>query len=416
MLVLPSETYRAKEFLDAAARLGVDVVSASDSVQAMASSAPDRFVTLPLQDPKAAARIVERFARKAPLDAIVAVDDEGALAAAYAAEALGIAKNPPAAIEATRDKAKMRRLLSKADVSQPAFAIVDAHDNEVDRVAYAADLFSYPVVIKPVSLSASRGVERADNAEEARRAATRARAVALAAGCAPNEPLLVERYVAGDEIALEGMLTNGALETLAIFDKPEPLSGPYFEETIYVTPSRHDPELVARAEEEIGRACAAIGLVDGPVHAEARLTPSGADPDAAVVVLEAAARTIGGKCSKALRFASGRSLEDLVLSHALGLEGASVPRESAASGVMMIPIPSSGRFDGVDGRDEALAVGHITDLEITVPVGRTIAAWPEGGRYRGFLFARADASADVEKALRAAHAHLSIRITKDPDR
>ena len=253
MLVLPSQTYRAKEFLDAATRLGVDVVSASDTVQAMAASSPGRFLVLPLQDPKAAARIVDRFAKKTPIDAIIAVDDESALTAAYAAEQLGIAKNPPSAIEATRDKAKMRRLLSKADISQPGFAIVEASDNEAEKVVYTAELFGYPVVIKPVSLSASRGVERADNADDARRAATRVRAVALSAGCAPDEPLLVERYIPGDEIALEGMLTDGALRTLAIFDKPEPLTGPYFEETIYVTPSRHNPELLGRAEEELAQ-------------------------------------------------------------------------------------------------------------------------------------------------------------------
>ncbi len=415
MLVLPSQTYRAKEFLDAAARLGVDVVSASDVPQAMAASSPERFVALPLREPATAAQIVERFAKNTPIDAVVAVDDEGALAAAYAAERLGIDKNPPSAIEATRDKVTMRRLFAKADVSQPPFAVIDAGEREHDDVADAADLLGYSVVIKPVSLSASRGVERADDADGARRAAARTRRVALAAGCALGEPLLVERYVAGDEVALEGMLTDGVLSTLAIFDKPDPLTGPYFEETIYVTPSRHHPDLLVRVKDEIGRACAAIGLVDGPVHAEARLSPSGADPDAAVIVLEAAARTIGGKCSKALRFVSNRSLEELVLAHALGIDDVPPSRQPGASGVMMIPIPRAGRFEGVDGRDEALAVEHVTELEITVPSGRTIAAWPEGDRYLGFLFARADDPGDVEKALRVAHAHLSIEITKEPD-
>jgi biotin carboxylase len=414
MLVLPSQTYRAKEFLDAAARLGAEVVTASDAAQAMAASSPERFLAVPLREPKAAAAIIERFAAKTPIDAVVAVDDEGALAAAYAAEQLGVAKNPSSAIEATRDKTKMRRLLASEEVRQPTFAVISASDNEADVVARAADLFGYPVVVKPVSLSASRGVERADDAEGARQAARQARAVALSAGCAADEPLLLERYIGGDEIALEGMLTAGTLQSLAVFDKPEPLTGPYFEETIYVTPSRHDPEVLGRAEEEIARACAAIGLVDGPVHAEARLSPSGADANAEAVVLEAAARTIGGKCSKALRFVTDRSLEELVLAHALGNAEGPVARESGASGVMMIPIPSSGRFEGVGGRDEALAVEHITELDITVPVGRTIAAWPAGDRYLGFLFARAGDPEDVEKALRDAHSRLSIRITEDP--
>ena len=185
MLVLPSQTYRAKEFLDAAARLGVDVVSASDVPQAMAASSPERFVALPLREPATAAQI-ERFVKNTPIDAVVAVDDEGVVAAAYAAERLGIDKNPPSAIEATRDKVTMRRLFAKADVSQPPFVVIDAGEREHDDVADVADLLGYSVVIKPVSLSASRGVERADVADGARRAAARTRRVA-AAGCALGE-------------------------------------------------------------------------------------------------------------------------------------------------------------------------------------------------------------------------------------
>jgi biotin carboxylase len=414
LLVVPSQTYRASEFLDAAIRLGVDVVCASDSAQAMAATAGDRFLELRLDDPDDAARTAERFASSTPIDAVVAVDDAAALTAAHVAARLGIGRNPVSAIEATRDKAQMRRRFSEADVDQPAFAVVAASGHESDDVERAATLLGFPAVVKPVSLSASRGVERVDDADAAQRAAKRVREVAVSSGCPSSEPLLVEAYVEGDEIALEGMLTEGELQTLAVFDKPDPLTGPFFEETIYVTPSRHHPDLLRRAEQEIARACAAIGLADGPVHAEARLSPSGARADARVAVLEAAARTIGGKCAKALRFSSDRSLEELVLAHALGVQIASFAREDAASGVMMIPIPVSGRLDGIDGRDEALAVPGITGLDITVPIGKTIRAWPEGDRYLGFLFARARNPEDVEHALREAHARLAIRVTKEP--
>ncbi len=415
MLVLPSQTYRATEFLDAAKRLGVEVVAASDTAQAMADPSDNRFVELPLREPERAAEIVERFAKTTPIDAIVAVDDESACAAAHAAWRLGIGKNPPSAIEATRNKAMMRDLLRGDGVSQPEFAVVEAGPSEADGVVAASERLGYPVVLKPVSLSASRGVERADDAPGARTAAIRVREVALSGGCPASEPLLVEGYVDGDEIALEGLLTDGSLVTLAIFDKPDPLTGPYFEETIYVTPSRHHPDVIARAEDEIARAVRALGLLDGPVHAEARLSPSGSDPHATAFVLEAAARTIGGKCSKALRFSSDRSLEELVLAHALGFADFPTARESAASGVMMIPIPESGRLIGVDGRDGALSTNGVTGLEITVPIGRVLRAWPEGDRYLGFLFARGDDPGEVEKALREAHEHLVFRIDQEPE-
>jgi biotin carboxylase len=411
LLVLPSSTYRASEFLAAAGRLGVDVVTGSDAPQVMAAALPDRFLVLPLGDPAAAADAVASFHSVTPLDAIVAVDDAGALAAAAAAARLGLAKNPPAAIAATRNKAVMRRLWRAAGISQPRFEIVEALPDEPAAIAGAGARLGYPVVVKPCSLSASRGVIRADDDEGARVAATEVRRIALAAGRPRAEPLLVEGFVAGDEVALEGLLADGRLDVLAVFDKPDPLAGPYFEETIYVSPSRHPGHLLEALRGTVESACAALGLVDGPVHAEARFSPRGSHPEAHVVVIEAAARTIGGRCSKALRFSSGRSLEEIVLAQALGLEGdATSARLPGASGVMMLPVPASGRLAGIDGVDAALAVPGVSGLEVTVPIGGTITAWPAGDRYLGFLFARAARPEDVEKALRRGFSSLTVRI------
>ena len=409
--MLPSSTYRATEFLAAAARLGVDVVTGSDAPQAMAGALPDRFLVLPLDDPTAAADAVESFHSVTPLDAVVAVDDVGALAAAAAAERLGLARNPAAAIAATRDKAVMRQLLSRAGVRQPAFEIAPTSPDEPGAVAAAAARLGYPVVVKPCSLSASRGVIRADDKGSAREAAVAVRRIATAAGRPADEPLLVESFVPGDEVALEGLLTAGHLEVLAVFDKPDPLEGPYFEETIYVTPSRHRAAVLDEARTTVQVACAALGLVDGPVHAEARLAPTGSDPGARVVMLEVAARTIGGRCSKALRFSSGRSLEELVLAHALGLDlDLGAARLPGASGVMMLPVPTSGRFAGIDGTGAALSVPGVWGLEVTVPVGGMLQAWPAGDRYLGFLFARAERPDQVEAALRRGFGSLAVRV------
>ena len=212
----------------------------------------------------------------------------------------------------------------------------------------------------------------------------------------------------GVEVAVEGILRAGTLDVLAVFDKPDPLVGPYFEETIYVTPSRLDAPTLARVHDVTGRACAAIGLVEGPVHAEVRID------GARVWVIEVAARSIGGLCARALRFGAGIALEELILRHALGMPLDDLARERAASGVMMLPIPRAGVLRAVHGQDAARAVPGVTGLEITVPRGRPVVPLPEGDRYLGFVFARGEAPADVEASLRAAHAALGIDIEATP--
>ncbi len=429
LLVLPTSTYRAPEFLSAARRLGVEVVTASDAPQALGGLMGDRFLEVDLSRPEEAAGRIVELAARLPLDAVLAVDDQGGLAAAIACDRLGLPHSPPAAVAATRDKAAARRLLGAAGVPQPAWRAVSGRPGdragEAEAVAAAAEELGFPVVVKPVSLSGSRGVVRADDAASAEAAAARVRAVLDETGEPPEVPLLVEAYVAGAEVAVEAIVREGRLEVLAVFDKPDPLEGPYFEETIYVTPSRHPGADLAAAADAVARAAGALGIVHGPVHAEARLAgapatemrpdevrPAGARPAGArrPVVLEVAARTIGGKCSKALRFATGASLEEIVLAGALGRTLDST-RERAAAGVMMIPVPRSGTLDALEGADRAREVDFVTGVEITAPVGRVIRALPEGDRYLGFLFARAPTPSEVERALRRAHAELVIKIS-----
>ncbi len=393
LLLLPTSTYRAPDFVRAAAHLGVEVVVGSEQEQALAADMGDRAVVVPLSDATAAAAVIVALDARSPIDAVVAVDDQGVLVAATAGERLGFPHNPPAAVAATRDKASMRAALAAAEVPQPAFAM--ATDPET------LPELGYPCVVKPVDLSASQGVIRADDAEEARAAATRVRAIT-------SGPLLVEEYVPGVEVAVEGILCDGDLEVLAVFDKPDPLVGPYFEETIYVTPSRLPPATLARVADLTGRACAAMGLVEGPVHAELRI-----DGDR-MWVIEVAARSIGGLCARALRFGAGIALEELVLRHALRMPLDGLVREQEASGVMMLPTPRAGVLREVRGQEAARAVPGVTGLEITVPRGRRVQPLPEGDRYLGFLFARGETPAAVEASLRTAHAALTVEIAPDP--
>jgi biotin carboxylase len=399
LVVLPTATYRAADFVAAADALGVDLAIASEEAPPLGME--DRFVRIDCADPRRSAEDLAALAARTPVDAIVAADDQGVLVAALAAERVGLPHNPPAAVGATLDKATMRRLLAGGEVPQPAFVEVAATD---DPGAIAASL-GFPAVLKPLSLSASRGVIRVDDEDQARAAADRIRRILTEAGRDPTEPLLAERFLPGPEVAVEGMLWSGDLEVLALFDKPDPLDGPFFEETIYLTPSRLPAHLPAEVHALTQRAARALGLREGPVHAEVRIT------DGAARVVEVAARSIGGLCGRSLRFGLlGTSLEVLVLRHALGLRKPGLHREAAASGVMMLPIPRGGTLRAVHGEEAARAVPGVTDLEISIPVGGRVVPLPEGNRYLGFLFARGATPDQVEAALRAAHAALEFVI------
>lgn len=394
LLLLPTATYRAEDFLAAAATVGAEVVVASDRRQALHGAMGDRALRIDLRRPERAAAAIVELAGRVRLDAVVAVDDGGVAAAALASERLGLAHNPPAAVAATRDKVAMRRAFQAAGIPQPAFVVLAPGAD--------AGVVDLPAVLKPVALSASRGVIRADDPAGARAAAARIRAILADAGEDADGPILAERYMPGVEVGVEALLRAGELEVLAIFDKPDSLEGPYFEETIYVTPSRLASEELVRIEAATAAAARALGLREGPVHAELRLDGG------RVWVLELAARSIGGLCSRALRFGAGISLEEVILRHALRLPIGPHERERQASGVMMLPIARGGTLREVRGLAEARAVAGVEDIRITIPLGRPVVPLPEGDRYLGFAFARAATPAQVEAALREAHAALQV--------
>ena len=402
---MSATTYRAGAFLEAAHRLGLAVTVGTDRPQALGEQNPAGHLTLDFGDPRAATGEIVAFAARRPLRTLVAADDDGVELAARAAEALGLAHHPPAAVRAARDKLATRRAFAAAGLPVPWFEPVRLYE---DPAPIAARL-RYPCILKPLALAASRGVMRADDppgfiAAFGRLRALLARADARPERGAPVTEALVEGYLPGAEVALEGLVTGGRLRALAVFDKPDPLDGPFFEETLYVTPSRL-PETAQRAVVAATQAgVAALGLSHGPVHAELRVDQG------QVWVLEIAPRSIGGLCSRALRFGADVSLEELILRHGLGQEIGNVERETAASGVMMIPIPARGRLDHVAGLDRARAVPGVTEVRITIPLGQPIEPLPEGARYLGFIFARGSCPAEAENALREAHRNLSFAI------
>ena len=400
LLLLPTETYRAADFLAAASRLDVDVVVGSERRQMMAESMGDRAMVVPMGDVDVAVGIIAALHERRPLDAVLAVDDQGLLVAAAASERLGMTHNPPDAVAATRDKAALRARLAASSIPQPDYRVVMPGG----RVSASAAEIGYPCVVKPVSRSGSQGVIRVNDRAQTIAAADRIRSIIGA-----SEPLLVERFVPGAEVAVEGLLEGGTLEVLAVFDKPDPLDGPFFEETIYVTPSRQPPPVLAAVEATVVSAAAALGLREGPIHAELRIGPTGE-----LTVLEVAARSIGGLCARALRFGAGVSLEEVIIRHAVGAGLDGLSRETQASGVMMLPIRSAGVLERVSGLSDALGIDGVTGVEISIPVGRPVIPLPEGDRYLGFVFAHGPDPASVELALRRAEASLDIIVGAAP--
>ncbi|HUF93374.1 MAG TPA: ATP-grasp domain-containing protein [Candidatus Limnocylindria bacterium] len=404
LLLLPTRTYRTEAFVDAARTLGVDLVCASERPSTLESLTPDTLMTLDFADPDGAAAAVTAWSATRPLAAVVGVDDATTAAAAAIAERLGLKSNALAAVTAARDKFQMRQCLAAAGVPVPRFR----------RIAIADDLLlasrrvAFPCVLKPLALSASRGVIRVNNADQFMAAFRRIAAILQRDDVTVSgdgaQFLLAEAFVEGLEVALEGLMVRGTLHTLALFDKPDPLHGPYFEETLYVTPSRLPAAVQEQVRAVTAHACAALGLTDGPVHAELRINDDGP------WVIEVAPRSIGGLCSRTLRFGTGMSLEEIIVRHALDWPIDTLERERGAAGVMMIPIPRGGRLRSVHGQADAAAVRDVEEVAITAHVGQEIVPLPEGWQYLGFIFARADTPQRVEHALRDAHSRLTFVI------
>jgi biotin carboxylase len=404
LLLLPTTTYRTEDFLAAARTLDVDLVCASERPNTLEAHLPDSFLTLDFADPDGAATVVADFSRTHPLRAVVGVDDLTSVAAAAIAERLGLTSSGTVAVKTARDKYQMRQCLAAAGLPIPRYRRIALKDDPF----LAARGVAFPCVLKPLTLSASRGVIRANNIDQFMAAFRRIGALLARDDVSVSgdgaDFLLAEAFVPGIEVALEGLLIGGTLHTLALFDKPDPLDGPFFEETLFVTPSRLPAKVQARIHEVTADACAALGLAEGPVHAELRVNAEGP------WVLEIAPRSIGGLCSRTLRFGTGMTLEELILRHALGRPISSFDRERRAAGVMMIPSPRAGRLRAVRGEDDASAVAGIEDVTITAHREQELVPLPEGWQYLGFIFARGETPAAVEAALRDAHARLSFEI------
>jgi biotin carboxylase len=403
--------YQTRSFEEAARKLSVELVYVTDRCHQLDDPWNDGAIPVHFENAEVAAQSVMESVRGRDVNGVLALGDRPAQAAANFARGLGLRYHHPAAVEACRSKLRTREVLRDAGLPTPWFRAVRREPTPEPALLG----MTYPCVLKPLSLSASQGVIRANDREEFMAAAARiARLLDTPEIRATRDPnldhILVEGYIPGREVAVEGLLTDGELRILAIFDKPDPLDGPFFEETIYVTPS-----CLSEAERQAIERCAAdavraMGLSHGPVHTEFRINEEGVCP------IEIAPRPIGGLCARALRFRASLDnesigLEELLLRHALEIPGHDLPRESKASGVMMIPVPTSGILERIEGEREALATRGLTALIVTARLHDYIAAWPEGSSYLGFLFSSAQTAEEAKQSLREAHGKLKFVLT-----
>ena len=408
LLLLPKLTYRAEAFLKAAQKVRVDLIVGSEEPLHFVEPVFSNWIRLDFSKPEAATSIAVEFAQNSPIDAVVGVNDNTAVIAAMISESLNLPHNSVSSVLAARNKHSMRKILKIHGLPTPWFLACGINENAEVPLRQ----LSFPCVMKPLALSASCGVIRVDDSQGFRKAFARIRALLENLRLQNREEagrqILIEEFIPGVEVALEGLLTGGALRVLAIFDKPNPLDGPFFEETIYVTPSRFSPEIQKQISDTLARAALALGLREGPIHGELRINHKG------IWVIEVAARSIGGRCSQTLRFGLGFSLEELILRHALRMKLPKLEREAKSSGVMMLPIQQGGILERVDGQEKASKVEGIEDLTITAQPGDLLIPLPEGTRYLGFLVARRESPEEVELALREAHRYLHVVVSPAP--
>lgn len=397
LLVAHPASYRTASFIRAGERLGIRTVVASNSRLGLSPTGRPG-VEIDFSDPQIAVERVRQFHARDPISAVLGVEDASLEIAASVAQVLSLKSNKPQAIQDARLKHQCRKILATAGLLSPTYRVLEPE--EMINSEWVGEC-EFPCVVKPVSLSGSRGVIRADHVNELSAAIVRVQRMLERESPYLDRNILIEKFIEGHEYAVEGVLCSGDFQCLAVFDKPDPLDGPYFEETIYLTPPDIQNDIKTDIVKTIAIACRAIGLTHGPIHAECRVNSKG------VWVLEVAPRTIGGQCAQLLELALGLSLEEVIMSNALG-HSVCVENDGQAAGVMMIPVPGPGVMRRLEGLARARAVNRIESVLIDVNPGHLFVPWPEGSSYPGFIFAKAPYTAQVERALRQAHAELKF--------
>lgn len=368
----------------------------------------DRFLRIPDRSSKEVAAYVERQCEGLLVSGVLASDDWDVVAAAMIADKLGLRFVGVETALAATNKFLMRQRLRNGGAVVPDFQCFAIGDNAGE----IAKSLRFPVVIKPTYGQGSLGVIRADTVDEFEKAFQYTSRIIVDLDMRPSavrdrSGILVEQYIPGEEYTVELLMHEGKPYSLAVFEKPDPLEGPYFEEGIYVTPIRRDEKIRSLLVEAAIRGSRALGIETGPCHCELRL--SGELP----YILEIAARPIGGFCSQVFADLMGFDLHDLVLQNAVGLPVMPPPiADGVALGVMMLPVPGRGNLARVSGVDRALDIDGIMSVKIHVEAGSRILPYPEQSCYIGTVLATGSSADEVVARLKSAAKAVSFELTE----
>jgi len=397
LLIAQPQSYRIPAYLRAAEKLGLNTIIASEGKYSLITEVHNGL-HIDLDDVSASTHVILTEAERQPFAGVLGCDDSTVELAASVASHLGLPHNPPSAAIISRRKDLARQRLAESQCSAPKHLLIDLHAPLEGQVS----TMSWPAVLKPINMSASRGVIRVESQVDFAAACERiAKITNESTDPFERSHLLVEQYIDGIEVAFEGYLYDAQLQVLAIFDKPDPLVGPYFQETIYVTPSTLDKVIQHRIKRRVAEACHAFGLTTGPVHAELRIDHEDA------WIIEVASRTIGGDCGRSLDNGLDMSIEEMAISLAIGKK-LTTGQVTEATGVMMIPILTSGLLRRVEGLEEARRVPGIDKVDIVLPYGHELVPLPEGNQYLGYIFAHGEESETVTQSLREAYDTLTV--------
>lgn len=397
LLISHHNSYRIASYIKAAKNLSLDVTIASQGKHSLVTEVADGL-HVNFDDTESALKEIIKENNKKPFAGILGSDDQTVELAAQAAKVLHLPHNPPEAAQYSHRKDLARAKLTLADRNVPFHCLLNLTKPIKNQII---DL-PLPCVVKPLNMSASRGVIRVDNTEQLKVACERLRPIlADSPNIFEQTHILIEAYIDGIEIAYEGYLQNKKLNTITIFDKPDQLTGPYFAETIYVTPSSLDNDLQLAIKMEIEKSCKAYGLVTGSIHAECRI-----DKNNKVWILEIASRTIGGDCARILDN-NNYSLEEMAILLSIG-KNITIKKSKKARAVMMIPIKQKGLLKRVEGLSLANKVKHIDSIDIIINQGHELIPLPEGNQYLGYIFSSADTSEKATEAIRMAYDILTF--------
>ncbi len=377
LLVIPENSYKSNDFVVAAEKLGIDFLIITDSEQVSSKFSDTVIIN------KFDAELNKNNLKKLKdVTHVLPVDHSALKFSGYLVDLLEVKGNKLESINLSMNKYESRKIFNSLldiKVNNEIIKNIDDVNTFINKNGTS--------VLKPIYGTASKSVLKINNVEKNKEQIEK-----LMQDCF-DQDLVIEEYIDGKEYALEGTIINSELKKIVIFDKPVEYKHPYFEESIYITPSELSSEAEKRVVSIVDKACKKIGLEDGPVHVEFKINEN------QIFIIEINPRMIGGLCSRCLSFGLFKvSLEEIILHAFMNNELKNIELLNNYVGVLMIPTPKSGKFISIN-KEELENIPNISNVEITVPEGSDLLEPPYGDKYLGFAFSQGIDKKTVNESL-----------------